>query len=136
MKSRIFTIASLVSALAFSAAAQTTGHPQWDGVWQSQLDGQTGAILTLAEDAGALGGTLVLNMVVKDGGPSRVAFSEPHVLVNPRVEGNTLSFDVRRAKAPAVLANFTVTLTPEGKARIHCTNCGSDAPTVDMERSW
>jgi hypothetical protein len=57
-------------------------------------------------------------------------------LVNPQVDGNNLNFEVRKIDGSSDLLNFTVALTPEGKARIHCTNCGKDAPTVDMERTW
>jgi hypothetical protein len=84
-----------------------------------------------------LSGTLVLNIIKKeDGGQPHVAAVEPHTLVNPRVDGNTLSFSVRKLDPLTDLLNFTVVLTPERKARIHCINCGKDAPTVDMDRAW
>jgi hypothetical protein len=136
MKTRVFAVACLTGAFVCAAAAQPASHPQWVGVWESKLDGQPGATLTLAQDTGELGGTLVLNIIMKDGAPSRVAASEPHVLVNPRVDGNTLFFGVRKIDGSGALLNFTVALTPEGKARIHCVNCGNDAPIVDMERQW
>jgi hypothetical protein len=121
------------SLLACAAAAEPTIHSQWDGVWQGQLDGQPSVTLTLAEDTGELGGTLVLNVVEKEHGQAaHVARSEPHVLVNPRLNGNLLSFEVR--KPDGDLFNFTVVLTPEGKARIHCLDCGADAPIVDMTK--
>jgi hypothetical protein len=136
MKCRFLAAALLFAALACAAAAESTGNAQWIGVWQGTLDGQPSVTLTLARDTGQLDGTLVLNVVKKEkGGKPYVAATEPHVLVNPRFDGGTLSFAVRKPDAAGDLLNFTVALTPEGKARIHCTNCGKDAPVVDMDRS-
>ncbi|MFZ0302047.1 MAG: hypothetical protein WAL75_05155 [Terracidiphilus sp.] len=133
MNKRTLIAIGAASLLACAAAAESTGNPQWDGVWQGQLDGQPSVILTLAEDTGELGGTLVLNIVEKEHGQAaHVARIEPHVLVHPRLNGKLLTFEVR--KPDGDLFNFTVVLTPEGKARIHCTNCGADAPQVDMTR--
>lgn len=133
MKIRITGIVCLVGALACSALAESGTGTQWTGVWQGTLDGQPSVTLTLAQDTGQLSGTLVLNIIKKEeSGQAHVAAVEPHALVNPRVDGNTLSFDVRRIDGD--LMNFTVALTPEGKARIHCTTC-KGAPTVDMDRS-
>jgi hypothetical protein len=137
MKRRILAASFLAAVLACAAAAESAGIAQWIGVWQGKLDGQPGATLTLAQDTGDLGGTLVLNIVEKqNGGQAYVAASEPHTLVNPRLDGNTLTFAVRRLGSSGGLMSFTVVLTPEGKARIHCTSCGNDAPVVDLERSW
>jgi hypothetical protein len=137
MSKRNAGIVCLTIALAYAALAETASGARWDGVWQGKLDGQPSVTLTLARDTGQLSGTLVLNIIQKeDGGQPRVAAVEPHVLVDPHLEGDTLSFGVRKIDASGDLLNFTVALTPEGKARIHCTNCGKDAPVVDMERVW
>ena len=137
MKTRITGIVFLAGALTCSALSESATSAQWTGVWQGTLDGQPSVTLTLARDTGELSGTLVLNIIKKeDGGQPHVAAVEPHVLVNPRVEGDTLSFGVRKIDGSSDLLNFTVALTPEGKARIHCTNCGKGAPTVDMDRAW
>lgn len=137
MKRGIIAVVCLASALSCAALAESAANTRRVGVWESKLDGQPGATLTLAQDTGQLGGTIVLNIIQKDdGGQPHVAASEPHVLVNPRVDGDTLSFGVRKIDGSGELLNFTVALTPEGKARIHCINCGAEAPTVDMERVW
>jgi hypothetical protein len=139
MNRRIFALAALAAASACLAAAQATGDSQaspWIGVWQGTLDGQPGTTLTLARDTGELGGTLVLDMVERDAdGHAYVAASEPHTLMHPRLEGDTLTFSVRQPPNGGQLRHFAVALTPEGKARIHCTDCGQGAPVVDMERS-
>ena len=110
MKTGILAISLPAAVFVCAAEAQQAGRSQWTGVWESTLDGQTGEVLTLGGDTGQLGGTLVLNMIVKDGGRPRVLVSEPHVLIDPRVERNTLSFSVKRDPWPASAANFAVTL--------------------------
>ena len=133
MKRRTPIAIGAASLLACAAAAKTPVNTRWDGVWQGQLDGQPSVTLTVAEDTGELGGTLVLNRVEREPGqPAHVAAIEPHVLVQPRVDGNLLTFGVRKPNGD--LMTFTVALTPEGKARIHCTTCGADAPQVDMTK--
>jgi hypothetical protein len=133
-KKTLIAIAA-ASLLACAATAETPVNAQWDGVWQGQLDGQPSVTLTLAEDTGELGGTLVLNRVEREQGqPAYVAATEPHVLVHPRLDGNLLSFGVRKPNGD--LMTFKVVLTPEGKARIHCTTCGADAPQVDMTKGY
>jgi len=137
MKRRIFALACLTSALVCGARAQSAPDAQWIGVWEGKLDGQPGVTLTLANDTGELGGTLVLNLIKKEEGEQvHVAASEAHVLLRPQLNGNTLLFQVRKIDGSGDLRDFRVTLTPEGKARIHCTNCGADAPQVDMDRLW
>jgi hypothetical protein len=136
MNTRVLAAACVASFLACAATAESTGNAQWAGVWQGQRDGQPSVTLTLADDTGELGGTLVLNIVEKQEGQARAVAGEPHVLVHPRVEGKVLSFGVKKIDKSGDLLNFTVALTPEGKARIHCLNCGVDAPVVDMDRVW
>jgi hypothetical protein len=136
MKGSILAAAILISVCSLSAqsAGPATRPAWWAGVWQGELDGQPSVTLTLANDTGQLGGTLVLNIIERGDGGARINAREPHVLVSPHLDGNTLSFAVRKIGGSSTLLNFTVALTPEGKARIHCTNCGADAPVVDMSR--
>jgi hypothetical protein len=136
MKNKIIiAVACVAIAAACAALAEPPDRTQWIGVWQGRLDGQPSVTLTLADDTGELDGTLVLNIIEKQDGQARIADIEPHVLVQPHLDGNVLSFGVRKIDGSSDLLNFTVGLTPEGKARIHCTNCGADAPTVDMDRA-
>lgn len=136
MNARIFSVTTLAAVLIASATAQPTNPSQWVGVWQSTLDGQPGATLTLADDTGQLGGTLVLNVILKDDGQPRIAASEPHLLLNLNRNGSNLSFDVKKIDGSAGLLHFALTLTSGGMARIHCMNCGAGAPTVEMDRLW
>ena len=116
------------------AASQPDQNAAWVGIWQAELDGQPSAVLTLAEDDGVLAGTLVLNGISRDGGQPHIAVREAHVLMHPRLEGRTFSFQLKRMKDSSPLMNFTVDLTAQGKARLHCLNCGDDAPVVEMTK--
>lgn len=115
------------------AAAQLSPDAEWTGVWQGELDGQPSVVLTLAEDTGTLGGTVVLNIIEKVNGQARVVAVEPHMLVNPRVGGDALVFQFR--KLDGGLLDFTVKRTATGAATIHCRNCGADAPVVNLTRA-
>ena len=101
-------------------------------MWHAELDGQPGTTLTLADDTGELGGTLVMNMVSREGGQPHVIAADAHVLVDPRVNGNTLTFRVKRFHGTDQTAQFSVVLTGDGKAKTRCLTCGADAPVVEL----
>jgi hypothetical protein len=132
MKRSILVIASIAIALGVSAAAQSAGNTPWVGLWHAELDGQPAVTLTLAEDTGALGGTVVFNIVSRGGGQPHVIASEPHVVLGPRIDGNTLAFQIK--KLDGGLLSFAVELSSAGKAQIHCLNCGADAPVAELVR--
>jgi hypothetical protein len=134
MNQKIFAIAFLAGALACAASAQPAVTSQWVGIWHANMNGLPTSTLTLAADSGDLGGTVVLDMVSDEGGAPHVIESEPHVLMNPHVDGDTLSFHVKMQKpdGSVVRRDFTATLTSPGNANFHCVNCGADAPTVHL----
>jgi hypothetical protein len=135
MRIRMWGIVCFVMIALCSAAAQLDTSAGWVGVWQGELDSQPSVILTLAEDMGTLEGTLVLNIINRDdGGQAHVVAHEPHVLVHPRLDGPTLSFQLKRPDPSSPMMDFTVTLKNGGSAMIHCLNCGKDAPTVEMTK--
>jgi hypothetical protein len=137
MKYGIFVSGCVLLMTAGVFAAESNGNAAWVGVWRGELDGQPSVTLTLAEDTGELGGTVVLGMFGNDNGIVRVIASVPHVLLHPRLEGNTLAFQVKRNTASNELLNFAVTLGSSGKAHIHCLNCGpdTDAPVVELVKA-
>jgi hypothetical protein len=134
MNRKIFAIAFPLSALAWAASAQSAPGSPWVGIWHADLNGLPTSTLTLAADTGELSGTVVLDMVSDEGGTPHVIASEPHLLMNPRVDGDTLSFRVRMQKpgGPVVTRDFTVTLVSPGNANFHCLNCGAEAPVVRL----
>ena len=125
--------ACLPFLLACATSAQSTGNSSWQGVWQSQLEGQPGVTLTLAEDGGQLAGTIVFYVVSRDGGTAHVIGSSVH-WVHPHIDGNTLSFQVKR-KSDAKQLDMAVMLMDGEKARLQCVNCGNDSSTAVMVKS-
>ena len=121
-----------VSLLTLPALAQPTINDPWVGLWEPVED-QPGVLLTLGDDSGQLAGGIVFNIIVREGGQVRVAGHDAHVLLNPRVEGDTLRFQVIRRPDNHTL-DMTVRMTADGKATLHCQNCGADAPTVEIVR--
>lgn len=134
MRFRMWGVVCVVMLAARLAGAQSDRDAAWAGVWQAELDGQASAVLTLAEDNGALEGTLVLNGISREGGQPHIAIRQTHVLMHPRLEGRTFSFQVKRQDASRPLMNFTVELTARGKAMLHCLSCGEDAPVIEMAK--
>jgi hypothetical protein len=83
MKHRAFVIGCIAAMLTDAFAANPARHERWIGVWQGKLEGLPGVTLTLADDTGELGGTIVFNVV--DSMHSRVVASASQVLMHPRV---------------------------------------------------
>ena len=127
------TICALLIA-ATTLAAQSTNPSDWIGVWQGELDSLPSVTLTLAEDTGTLEGTLVLNIITRDGGLPHIVAREPHVLINPRIDGVRLSFEAKRIDNSSSPMHFSVELTSHQDAKIHCLNCGENAPTVEITK--
>lgn len=134
MRFRSWGVVCAVMLAAGVAGAQSDRDAAWAGVWQAELDGQPSAVLTLAEDNGALEGTLVLNGISNEGGQPHIAVRQTHVLMHPRLDGRMFSFQVKRRDASNPMMNFTVELTAQGKAMLHCLNCGDDAPVVALTK--
>jgi hypothetical protein len=133
MRSALTIVAA--SMLALSAAALSADKMSWIGVWTAELDGQPGTTLTLGDDTGELGGTLVMNMVSREGGQPHVIETDTHVLVAPHLDGDTLTFSVKRMHKSDQPAQFSVTLSGDGKAKVHCLTCGAGAPVVELVRT-
>ncbi len=128
----VFLLAAAIAA--GGALAQSLHQANWLGVWHGELDGQPSVVLTLADDTGALGGTVVLNVLEKEeGGETHVVRTEPHTLVNPRVDGDVLAFQFKKPNGD--LLSFTVKRTADGEASIHCQNCSAGTPTVSLTRA-
>ena len=116
------------------ALAQAAAPSFWVGVWQGELNGLPSVVLTLAQDSGMLEGTLVLNIISRDGGAPHIIAHEAHVLLRTRAQGNSLTFQVKRMDRSAMPMEFTVEQTAPESAKIHCLNCEGDAPTVEITR--
>lgn len=117
------------SPIGDTAASQDISR--FVGIWQGELDGLPSAILTLAADDGTLQGTLVMNGISREGGSPHIAVRETHLLLHPSLSGTTLSFAVKGRRGTM---DFTVERTSNTSANIHCLNCGSDSPTVEITK--
>lgn len=109
-------------------AAETRNYEQWVGVWQGELDGQPGVTVTLGRDSGDLEGTIVFNVVAKDGGQAHVIGHDAHVLTHVRLDDSALAFQVIRRGDSRDL-HLTMRLTDDGNARLECADCGGPGLT-------
>lgn len=121
-------------ALAISAAAaagQSRPDAAWVGVWQAELDGQVSVVITLGNDPGAVGGTIVFNVVAKKDGPAYILGRDAHVMTNTRLAGDDLAFEVFRHSDGRDL-HLTMHRNADDTAELECTECGS--PKVTLAR--
>jgi hypothetical protein len=137
MKKRIVLSGLSIMLGAAVSFAQVLIQPQkvnerWIGMWQGQLDGQPGVILTLAERNGQLDGTVVFNIVVRQPQP-HVAASEPQMLQSTSIDGDTLHFRVRVFQDRPDL-QYDVKTTGDGTAHLKCLNCDG-SPETDLVRA-
>jgi hypothetical protein len=123
----------IACASSYAVWGQSVSQSSWLGVWNGKLDGQPGMTLTLADDTGQLGGTVVFNMIIRQGSTAHVAESDAHVLMHPRLEGDTLSFQVLRA-SDAKLLQIEAKFVDSEKLELRCLNCG-DGPTAELMKN-
>jgi hypothetical protein len=135
MKERLFAMVCGSMMLATAAGAASPSNGTWTGVWQAKLDGQPAVELTLADDAGDVGGTIVFHIVLKDGGAPRVASTEPHTLINPHVEGDTLTFQVIRGNGSHEVLDMSAKRMIDGKIDFRCSNCGAEGTQAELEKA-
>jgi hypothetical protein len=138
----VFTVAAAIVFAASTSHAQTAAqsidkpfvHPAWSGVWQAKLDGIPAVELTLADDAGEPNGTIVFHAIKNNDGHPFSFSTEPHTLIQPRMNGNVLSFQVKRGNGSAEILNMSVELEQDGNIKFACSNCGPEGTKADMER--
>jgi hypothetical protein len=131
MKKIAIAIGCSLSFVAVPLVAQSTKTIPL-GVWRGSLDGLPGVTLTLADDSGEIGGTVVFYAI--NGEPRRVFSVEPHLLLHPKLEGNTLSFQVKLGGDRTGLATVKVVFNTDAKAQIRCLDCGPDSPTTELTK--
>jgi opacity protein-like surface antigen len=139
---RTLTMLALAVMLIVTANAQTAAqsidkpfiHPKWTGVWQGTLDGVPAVTLTLADDAGEANGTIVFHAIKKENGHVYSFSTEPHTLINPRVDGDMISFQVKRGNGSNEILNMTAELGKDGNVGFSCSNCGPEGSKADLQR--
>ena len=131
MKKIAIALGCSLSFVAVPLVAQSTKTIPL-GVWRGSLDGLPGVTLTLADDSGDIGGTVVFYGI--NGESRRIVVIEPHILLHPKLEGNTLSFQVKLGGDRTGLATVKVIFNTDTKAQLRCLDCGSDSPTTELTR--
>jgi len=131
MKKLAIALGCSLSFVAVPLVAQSTKTIPL-GVWRGSLDGLPGVTLTLADDSGEIGGTVVFYGI--NGESRRIVVIEPHILLHPKFEGNILSFQVKFGGDRTGLATVKVVFNTDTKAQIRCLDCGSDSPTAELTK--
>jgi len=140
MKKLIFASIALLASTVVSAQPNSASA-DWTGVWKITTPGKPGLTITLADDSGALAGTIVFEVMDRETG-QHIAI-EPRTIVNPHLEGSALIFQVKHILKPhlkddttsandkpeADIADMILTPTAEGKATLTCPKCGEASPT-------
>jgi hypothetical protein len=98
-------------------------------MWQGELEGVPGVVLTVSDDLGDLSGTVVFT-ALRDG---TVAGHATHAMMHPQADGNMLSFQVKRPGRDTDILNMQLELTDGGAAVLRCPKCGEAAP-IAMQR--
>ena len=119
-----------VNLPAQAAPGSARANARWVGVWEGQTKDLPGLTLTLGDDQGDVAGTIVDN-VMRDG---VIVGHMAHVLLHPRVDGNTFSFQVKDDRNPAKLLDMSLELSGGSTALLHCPKCGATPFSIAMER--
>jgi hypothetical protein len=120
---------AVVCASSYAAFGQTPAQSSWVGVWNGTLDGQPAVTLTLAEDHGQLGGTIVFNIVMRQPQP-HVRGTDPLMVAQPQLKGDTLLFQVTRTRDHKQLQISAKQLDNQ-HVELQCLNCG-DGPVATL----
>ena len=135
MKQRSRSFAMLICAMIVCATTMPSLFAQagsgnspltekWVGVWQGQLEGIPGVVLTLGDDLGEVSGTIVFT-AIRDG---HVAGHATHAILHPHVDSNTLFFKVKRPGDPSVILEMSMVLADAGNGQLICVKCDGVSP--------
>jgi hypothetical protein len=129
MKHLLITLGllGLFAVMGSGAAAQSATNASWVGVWKGETNGLPSLEVVLADDGGPLGGTIVLYQVRARfrGDTPQILTQQPHVMLGPQVDGNTLTFRVRTPNNWQERV-FSMILTADAKAHLQCVSCRWD----------
>jgi hypothetical protein len=120
--------ATAIPSFARAGAGITASNERWVGAWQGQLDAVPGVTITLSNDLGDLNGTIVFTAL--RGGS--VAGHAVHLVMQPHVDGNVLSFKVKRPGSEGEILDISFVLTGNSTGQLRCPTCG--VSTVEMEK--
>jgi hypothetical protein len=122
--SKLLSIA-VVCASSCAAFGQAPTQPSWVGVWNGTFDGEPAVTLTLADDHGQLGGTIVFNIVLAQPQP-HVLGTDPLMVAQPQLKGDTLLFQATRSRDHKQL-QISAKQLDDQHVELQCLNCGHDS---------
>ena len=125
----ISCVGTAIASKAQPDAGSTASTAKWVGVWQGELEGFPGVVLTLGDDLGDLSGSIVFT-AIRDG---VVAGHVTHVIQHPHVDGESFSFQVKRPGRENDIVDMTLSLSSDSKGQLVCAKCGTASPTA-MEK--
>ena len=132
---KILALFACLAALGATPAANSQNNSaDWTGVWQATLEGQPGMVLTLSDDSGELGGTVVFNGLSQE--THTIVATETHLLLHPHLDAGTLTFQIKKHgnEMNTGTRSFTLVFTSTGKLQSRCTDCGPDSPATELTR--
>jgi hypothetical protein len=121
MRIRSVLLCVLLFTFAAGASSQTSGSQLKPtaadsvpvvGVWRGQMNGLPAITLTVTNESGSLSGAILFYLLRRTPGqPETATPGIPEPLLNPKFDGETLTFQVshRRAHPPATLSDPPVT---------------------------
>ena len=138
MSSSVMCGALMCGALMCSsiAPAASPANSPWTGVWQAKLEGMPAVELTLADDAGEVNGTVVFHIVLKEKGATtpHLGSTEPHTMIHPHLDGDTLSFQVVRGNGSHQVLDMSVKKLADGNMDFHCSNCSATGTQAELDK--
>ena len=141
MRGRMLLIVGLM-AIACALQSQTKGSDRFVGVWRGQMEILPAVTLNITDEGGGLSGAVLFYLIKKSSTMSEPTTSTPGVpepLFNPRVEGQSLVFEVshRRAHPPKTLSDppvhFRLKLLDQDKAEL-VNETENSGPAVVLTR--
>jgi hypothetical protein len=136
----MITAALANSQSAPSARQKQSTNAQLVGVWRGHFDNLPGIDMVITDEGGQLTGAILFYLHVRSdvNHPYTSTPGLPEPMLNPRIDGTTLTFDVshRRALPPRTLSDppmpFHLKLIGPNEAEISNDHEG---PALQMERS-
>jgi hypothetical protein len=122
--------------------AQTTGSERFVGVWRGQMEILPAVTLNITDEGGGLSGAVLFYLIKRSSSMSEPTTSTPGIpepLFNPKLEGQSLVFEVshRRAHPPGTLsdppAHFRLKLLDHDKAEL-VNESESSGPAIVLTR--
>ncbi len=98
------------------------------GTWQGRVDGVPAVTLTVKDEGRGWSGTIVFYKILDEGSGPQVAGKDTCVLVNPKREGNVLSFQVKDRNEALIGFQLELTGSNEGELKGKPTQTGGGGP--------